>query len=95
MANILTRMFGTKHERDIKKIIPIVEEINRIYESLSDLSDEELKSKTDEFKKRIKEKTQEIEGHARVRLSIIRPLCEAERDYCHWCRDHNKSGALC
>lgn len=62
MANILTRMFGTKHERDIKKIIPIVEEINRIYESLSDLSDEELKSKTDEFKKRIKEKTQEIEG---------------------------------
>lgn len=62
MANILTKIFGSKHERDTKKIEPIVQEINQIYETLHDLSDEELKSKTDEFKKRIKEKTGELEN---------------------------------
>lgn len=62
MANILTKIFGSKHERDTKKITPIVQEINEIYETLHDLSDEELKSKTDEFKKRIKEKTGELEN---------------------------------
>ncbi len=62
MANILTKIFGSKHERDTKKIEPIVQEINEIYETLHDLSDEELKSKTDEFKKRIKDKTGELEN---------------------------------
>lgn len=62
MANILTKIFGSKHERDTKKIEPIVQEINQIYETLHDFSDEELKSKTDEFKKRIKEKTGELEN---------------------------------
>jgi len=56
MANILNAIFGTKHQRDIKKIEPIVEDINRIYEDYHKLSDEELRAKTDEFKSRIKER---------------------------------------
>jgi len=53
--NIITKIFGSKHERDIKKIKPRVEEINTLFEEYKSLSDEELKGKTGEFKQRIKE----------------------------------------
>ncbi|HVP36077.1 MAG TPA: preprotein translocase subunit SecA [Terriglobales bacterium] len=53
--NILTKIFGSKHERDVKKIQPIVEEINAFFEEYKSLSDEELKGKSEEFKQRIKE----------------------------------------
>jgi len=55
MLDFITKIFGTKHERDIKKINPLVEEINEEHEKLKDLSDEQLRAKTDEFKQRIKE----------------------------------------
>jgi len=55
MFNIITRIFGTKHERDVKKIMPLVEQINEQFEKLGALSDDELKSKTDEFRKRLKD----------------------------------------
>ncbi|MFC1724686.1 preprotein translocase subunit SecA [candidate division KSB1 bacterium] len=58
--SIITKIFGSKHDRDTKKIVPIVEEINRFYEEYHSLSDEELKAKTDEFKNRIEERRNEI-----------------------------------
>ncbi len=60
MANIIEKIFGTKHERDIKKIRPIVDKINEIYETYHDLTDEELRAKTDEFRQRINERVQPI-----------------------------------
>jgi preprotein translocase subunit SecA len=59
--NILTKIFGSKHERDVKRIQPVVEQINELFENCKSLSDEELKGKTEEFKKRIKERTGELE----------------------------------
>jgi len=61
VSDIITKIFGSKHERDVKRIRPIVEEINQIYEQYKSLSDEELKGKTEEFKQRIKERTGELE----------------------------------
>ncbi len=55
MPNIITKIFGTKHGRDVKKLRPIVDEINESYEKLSSLSEDELKAKTDEFRKRLGE----------------------------------------
>ncbi|UCD95069.1 MAG: preprotein translocase subunit SecA [Candidatus Zixiibacteriota bacterium] len=55
MANIIEKIFGTKHDRDIKKIRPIVDQINEYLEQISSLSDEELHGKTEEFKNRIAE----------------------------------------
>jgi len=46
-------IFGTKHERDVKKIWPIVGQINEYYEEYQALSDEQLRSKTDEFRERL------------------------------------------
>jgi len=55
MKNILTKIFGTKHERDAKKLQPLVDEINEHFEKLRDLSEEELVGKTEEFRKRLTE----------------------------------------
>ncbi|HEX7253866.1 MAG TPA: preprotein translocase subunit SecA [Thermoanaerobaculia bacterium] len=50
---ILTKVFGTQHERDIKKLAPRVEAINALEPSMKALSDDALRAKTQEFKQRI------------------------------------------
>ena len=40
LQNILTKIFGTKSDRDTKSLLPIVDEINAIYESLKLNTDE-------------------------------------------------------
>jgi len=55
MLNFLKKFFGTKSERDIKDIMPIVDKIHKAYESIKQLSNDELRAKTQEFKKRIAE----------------------------------------
>ena len=57
ITDLITKIFGSKHERDTKKLWPIVEEINLFTEQLQNLSDEELKGKTQEFRQKIKERT--------------------------------------
>ncbi len=62
ITNLITKVFGSKHERDIKRIRPIVDEINRIFATLRELSDDELRAKTAQFKERIAEKTEAVRG---------------------------------
>lgn len=54
MLKFLSKLFGSKSERDIKAIQPIVEKIKEEYEKLSSLSHDELRAKTTDFKDRIK-----------------------------------------
>lgn len=51
--NIITKIFGTKHDRDIKTLMPLVEEIKSHEAELEKLSEDELKAKTPEFRKRL------------------------------------------
>lgn len=60
ISDILASIFGTKSERDLKKIWPIVEEINEHYEKMEQLSDEELKQKTADFRQKVKDATAEV-----------------------------------
>ncbi len=60
MANIITKIFGSKHDRDIKRITPIVDQINAHYEQFDRLSDDELRLKTQEFKTLINEALTEV-----------------------------------
>jgi preprotein translocase subunit SecA len=47
MANFLAKLLGgTKSEKDIKLIKPIVTEINQYYEKFNSLTEDELKAKT-------------------------------------------------
>ncbi len=55
ITKIIDIIFGTKSERDIKKILPLVNEINLLEEEYSKLSDNELKNKTVEFKKMLED----------------------------------------
>ena len=49
---IIKAIFGTKSQRDVKKMRPLVEKINRIEEEYQQLTEEQLKAKTAEFKER-------------------------------------------
>jgi preprotein translocase subunit SecA len=51
---VLTSIFGSQHERDVKKMLPKVAEINRLEEGISRLSDDELRAKTALFKEQLK-----------------------------------------
>lgn len=68
----LKKIFGDKNTKAMKDIYPIVEEINEEYEKLKNLSDDELKAKTIEFKNRINEATQELRTEIEKFKSIIR-----------------------
>jgi preprotein translocase subunit SecA len=50
---ILKKVFGTANERELKRIQVIVDEINTREGEISRLSDQELRAKTDEFRKRL------------------------------------------
>jgi preprotein translocase subunit SecA len=51
---LLQKIFGTKNERELKRLWPIVESVNSLEPSVSVLTDDQLKSKTDEFRERLK-----------------------------------------
>ncbi len=53
MLKIFTKVFGSKHDKDIKKIQPTIHRINEIFTSLASLSDDELRSKTAALKQQI------------------------------------------
>ena len=53
MAKFLERLLGSKSDRDIKSITPIQKQIFEAYETIQNLSNDELRAKTGEFKSRI------------------------------------------
>jgi len=53
MHFLINKIFGTKHERDLKKLYPLVERINALEREYQKLSDAELQGKTGEFKARL------------------------------------------
>lgn len=62
MLKFLSKLFGSKSERDIKAIMPIVNKIKEEYDKLSGLTHDELRAKTQEFKQRISTYLQEIDN---------------------------------
>ena len=53
LAWALKKLLGTSHERQVKKLQPLVVEINKLEPSIAKLSDAELKAKTAEFKQKL------------------------------------------
>ena len=62
MLKFLSKLFGSKSERDIKAIQPYVNKIKEEYSKLTNLSHDELRAKTIEFKARIQEYLKEIDA---------------------------------
>src|SRR4030042_1433471 len=53
VGTLLKKVFGTKNEREIKRLLPIVEQVNSLEPHISSLSDIQLKDKTEEFRRMI------------------------------------------
>ncbi len=50
---IFTKIFGNYSEKEVKRVMPLVDKINELEEEISKLSDEELRNKTADFKVRL------------------------------------------
>ncbi len=72
MLKFITSIFGgNKSDRDLKDLLPLVDEINEIYDGLQSLTDDELRAKTAGFKETIREATADIEARlAELRQSL-------------------------
>jgi preprotein translocase subunit SecA len=56
IQTIAAKIFGTKNEREVKRLIPKVEAINALEPEMQKLSDEQLRAKTEAFRAQIKER---------------------------------------
>ncbi|MBS7663800.1 preprotein translocase subunit SecA [Pseudomonas lalucatii] len=52
-APLLKKLFGSKNEREVKRMLKMVQTVNAFEEQMLALSDEQLRAKTDEFKARL------------------------------------------
>ena len=75
---ILDKLFGTHSEREIKRIMPLVEQIEKLKPDMMALSDDELRGKTKEYRERLEQGTtlDELlpEAYATVREAARRVL---------------------
>uniref|UniRef100_A0A7C4MM04 Protein translocase subunit SecA n=1 Tax=Desulfatirhabdium butyrativorans TaxID=340467 RepID=A0A7C4MM04_9BACT len=78
ILNFLTKVFGSKNEREIRRIAPLVDRINSLESDLKPLSDDALRNKTNEFRSRIEngEPLDDLlpEAFAVVREASVRTL---------------------
>jgi len=78
---LLKKMFGTKNEREVKRLWPIVESVNALEPKISALSDEGLRGKTEEYKARIREISLPIEARiAEKKAALAECEDEGERE---------------
>src|SRR5512142_1726355 len=59
---VLTSIFGSKHDRDVKRMLPIVAQINALEPAISRMTDAELRGKTAEFRERLKPAVERIDA---------------------------------
>lgn len=76
MLKFLSKLFGSKSERDVKGVQPLVNKIKEEYEKLSGLTHDELRGKTLDFKQRISDYLQEIDNE----INSLKESAEATED---------------
>ncbi len=78
ILNFLTKVFGSKNERELKKLQPFVDQINSLEPEIKALSDDQLRAQTAKFKERVDQgETLESvlpEAFATVREASVRTL---------------------
>jgi preprotein translocase subunit SecA len=78
VMSLLTRVFGSKNERELRKLQPAVDRINALEPAMQAMSDAELRSQTHRFKERVErgESLEELlpEAFAAVREASVRTL---------------------
>lgn len=81
MLDFFKKLFGSKHERDVKTVLPIIEQINEHFRGFQSLTDDQLRAKTGEFRERVKAATAEIESEiASLQESLKQEMAFSERE---------------
>jgi preprotein translocase subunit SecA len=62
LKTILGKIVGSRHEREIKRITPIIDAIEAEYERLQSVSEEELRGQTEKFRQILRDRTSELEA---------------------------------
>ena len=76
--SLVAKVFGTKNEREVKRLLPQVAAINALEPAIQKLSDDELRAKTDEFRKRIHDRLSSIPGEPEADPDRLKQI-EADR----------------
>jgi len=76
IGKILSLFLGNKYERDLKELYPYVELINREFEKLRDLTNDQLRDKSEALRNEIRESIREDEEEVRM----LKEKAEAEED---------------
>jgi preprotein translocase SecA subunit len=76
MLNIVKKIVGTKNDRELKRMRPLVQKISELEPAISALSDDALRAKTDEFRTRIREQT----ASERAQLEALQAQLQQEAD---------------
>lgn len=61
MLKFFEKIFGSKHEKDVKKIQPVIDRINELQAALVQLSDDELRQRCRELRERVRKTLEPIE----------------------------------
>jgi len=79
---LLRKLIGSKNDRELKKIRPLIEEINGLEPEFTKLSLEDLRAKTEEFRRQIQTATQALrDSLEEVRTRVLKGQDEEERAY--------------
>jgi preprotein translocase subunit SecA len=79
MLKFITKFFGSsKSEKDVQKILPIVEKANSFFASYASLTNDELRGKTAEFKQRIQNHLVSIDAQIAEKKQIADALSDTE-----------------
>jgi len=78
IQSLAAKIFGTRNEREIKRLMPRVEAMNVLEPEMQKLSDEQLRAKTDEFRRRVQERLSAIPDEPDAAPDRIKQL-EEER----------------
>src|ERR1041384_3792242 len=62
IKRVITAVLGTRHERERRKIQPIVDAVNEHYARLQRVSEDELRGQTEKFRRIIRERTGDVES---------------------------------
>ena len=62
LKSVLSSVFGTRHEREVKRIQPLIDAINAEYERLHALTDVQLQQQTEKLRGLVHEATAELEA---------------------------------
>ncbi|MEW6410323.1 MAG: preprotein translocase subunit SecA [Nitrospirota bacterium] len=83
IGTILKKVIGSKNDRELKRIQPIVEKINSLESAMVSLTDADLRSKTDEFKRRI-EQGETIEELLPEAFAVVREVARRTLNMRHF-----------